>query len=84
MASLMKCIATTSAVMRLFQDSCIFSGRVGSLDSLMRNRGSLDAPAAGEYLRHIAEAWQEQLDLFSTIRAELLLYERLSQPKLAR
>ena len=45
-----------------------------SLDSLMRNKASLDGLIAGEDPRRIAEDWQDEASVFGTERKKYLLY----------
>ena len=45
-----------------------------ALDSLMRDRASLEALIAGEDPRRIAEGWQDDLERFKAVRAKYLLY----------
>ncbi len=59
-----------SALKQLYPDHF----QLGPLDSLMRNQSSLDALAAGEDPRRIAEGWQERIDQFGVVRARYLLY----------
>ena len=59
-----------SALKHLYPDHYQLSG----LDSLMRNKSSLDALTAGEDPRRIAEDWQERIDQFGAVRAHYLLY----------
>jgi hypothetical protein len=40
----------------------------------MRNKATLDALAAGEDPRRIAEDWQDALESFKALRAKYLLY----------
>jgi uncharacterized protein YbbC (DUF1343 family)/CubicO group peptidase (beta-lactamase class C family) len=47
---------------------------VSALDSLMRNKATLDALTAGEDPRRIAEDWQDALKGFEAVRAKYLLY----------
>ena len=48
--------------------------KLAALDGLMRNRSTLDALAAGEDPRRIAEDWQDALESFETLRSKYLLY----------
>ena len=48
--------------------------KLDSLDGLMRNKATLDAIAAGEDPRRIAEDWQDALEIFKSMRAKYLLY----------
>jgi uncharacterized protein YbbC (DUF1343 family) len=43
------------------------------LDGLMRNKATLDALSAEEDPRRIAEDWQDDLEIFKTLRAKYLL-----------
>lgn len=44
------------------------------IDGLMRNKASLDAVAAGQDPRRIAEDWQDALESFKLVRSKYLLY----------
>lgn len=48
--------------------------KLAALDGLMRNKSTLDALAAGEDPRRIAEDWQDALESFKTLRSKYLLY----------
>jgi uncharacterized protein YbbC (DUF1343 family) len=48
--------------------------KASGLDTLMRNKATLDALVAGEDPRRIAEDWQDALKNFETVRAKYLLY----------
>jgi uncharacterized protein YbbC (DUF1343 family) len=48
--------------------------KLAALDGLMRNKAALDALAAGQDPRRIAEDWQDALEDFKTLRAKYLLY----------
>ncbi len=48
--------------------------KIARLDGLMRNKATLDALAAGEDPRRIAEDWQDALKNFEAVRAKYLLY----------
>ena len=48
--------------------------KIARLDSLMVNKTSFDAIAAGADPRHIAEQWQDSIEQFETIRTKYLLY----------
>jgi uncharacterized protein YbbC (DUF1343 family) len=48
--------------------------KVAALDALMRNKASLDAVAAGQDPRRIAEDWQDALVGFQALRSKYLLY----------
>jgi uncharacterized protein YbbC (DUF1343 family) len=48
--------------------------RIAAMNTLMVNKASLDAVAAGEDPRRIAEDWRERIDEFEKIRAKYLLY----------
>jgi uncharacterized protein YbbC (DUF1343 family)/CubicO group peptidase (beta-lactamase class C family) len=59
-----------AALLRLYPAQYKLAG----LDTLMVNKASLDALAAGADPRRIAEDWQDQIEQFETIRAKYLLY----------
>ena len=59
-----------AALWRLYPGSYTLDG----LDTLMRNKSSLAAVAAGEDPRRVAEDWQDAMEQFATIRAKYLLY----------
>jgi uncharacterized protein YbbC (DUF1343 family)/CubicO group peptidase (beta-lactamase class C family) len=48
--------------------------KIAGLDSLMVNKTSLDAIAAGEDPRRVAEQWQDGIEHFQTVRVRYLLY----------
>jgi uncharacterized protein YbbC (DUF1343 family) len=48
--------------------------KLAAMDGLMRNKATLDAVAAGEDPRRIAEDWQDAIESFRTRRAKFLLY----------
>lgn len=48
--------------------------KVAGIDTLMINKASLDAIAAGEDPRRVAEQWRDDLDKFMALRAKCLLY----------
>jgi uncharacterized protein YbbC (DUF1343 family)/CubicO group peptidase (beta-lactamase class C family) len=48
--------------------------KLATLDGLMRSKSTLDALAAGEDPRRIAEDWQDALENFKTLRSKYLLY----------
>jgi uncharacterized protein YbbC (DUF1343 family) len=48
--------------------------KLSSLDGLMRNKATLDALAAGQDPRRIAEDWQDALSTFKDLRSKYLLY----------
>ena len=48
--------------------------KIAAMDGLMRNKTSLDAVMNGEDPRRIAEAWQDAIVGFDTLRAKYLLY----------
>ena len=59
-----------SALHKLYPDQFKITG----LDALMVNKASLDAVAAGEDPRRIAERWLDMLERFKIIRARYLIY----------
>jgi uncharacterized protein YbbC (DUF1343 family)/CubicO group peptidase (beta-lactamase class C family) len=59
-----------AALWRLYPGSYKLDG----LDTLMRNKSSLAAVAAGEDPRRVAEDWQDAIEQFETVRAKYLLY----------
>jgi uncharacterized protein YbbC (DUF1343 family)/CubicO group peptidase (beta-lactamase class C family) len=59
-----------SALHHLYPDQY----KLSALDGLMRNKATLDALAAGEDPRRIAEDWQDALESFKALRAKYLLY----------
>ena len=59
-----------SALLKLYPTQYKISG----LDTLMVSRSSLDALAAGEDPRRVAEDWQDEDAKFETLRARYLLY----------
>jgi uncharacterized protein YbbC (DUF1343 family)/CubicO group peptidase (beta-lactamase class C family) len=63
-------IEIASALQILYRDRFDLSG----LDSLMVNKASLDALAAGEDPRRIAEQWRDAIVRFEAIRAKYLIY----------
>jgi uncharacterized protein YbbC (DUF1343 family) len=48
--------------------------KLAAVDGLMRNKASLDALAAGEDPRRIAEDWQDEIERFMVVRSKYLLY----------
>ncbi len=48
--------------------------KVAGLDTLMVNKSSLDAIAAGEDPRRVAEQWRDGLERFEAMRTKYLLY----------
>ena len=48
--------------------------KIARLDSLMVNKTSFDAIAAGEDPRRIAEQWQDSIEQFEAVRTKYLLY----------
>jgi len=48
--------------------------KLAAVDSLMRNKATLDALAAGEDPRRIGEDWQDAIMKFDAVRARYLLY----------
>ncbi|MDR3772994.1 MAG: DUF1343 domain-containing protein [Terracidiphilus sp.] len=48
--------------------------KVAGVDTLMVNKASLDAIAAGQDPRRVAEQWREGLERFEAVRARYLLY----------
>jgi uncharacterized protein YbbC (DUF1343 family)/CubicO group peptidase (beta-lactamase class C family) len=48
--------------------------KIAGLDTLMRNKATLDALVHGEDPRRIAEQWQDAIEQFMTLRAKYLLY----------
>jgi uncharacterized protein YbbC (DUF1343 family) len=50
------------------------SYKPGAVDTLMVNKASLDALAAGEDPRRIAEQWREALERFEELRTKYLIY----------
>jgi uncharacterized protein YbbC (DUF1343 family)/CubicO group peptidase (beta-lactamase class C family) len=48
--------------------------KLAAIDGLMRNKATLDAVAAGEDPRRIAEDWQDAMESFRTRRTRFLLY----------
>ena len=48
--------------------------KLAGVDTLMVNRASLDALAAGEDPRRVAEQWRDGLERFETLRAKYLIY----------
>jgi uncharacterized protein YbbC (DUF1343 family)/CubicO group peptidase (beta-lactamase class C family) len=63
-------IEIASALLRLYPSQYIIAG----VDTLMVSRSSLDALAAGEDPRRIAEDWQDADAKFEALRARYLLY----------
>jgi len=59
-----------SSLHKLYPDNF----EVARMNSLMRNKASLDAVISGADPRRIAEGWQDALTNFDTIRARYLLY----------
>jgi uncharacterized protein YbbC (DUF1343 family) len=59
-----------AALLRLYPGSYQSAG----IDTLMRNKTSLDALSAGEDPRRVAEQWQEEIEQFQKVRAKYLLY----------
>jgi uncharacterized protein YbbC (DUF1343 family)/CubicO group peptidase (beta-lactamase class C family) len=48
--------------------------KIAGIDTLMVNKATLDALAAGEDPRRIAESWRDRLERFQAIRARYLIY----------
>jgi len=48
--------------------------KIAGLDTLMRNKASLDAITNGEDPRRVAEQWQDAIEQFTALRAKYLLY----------
>jgi len=48
--------------------------KIAGLDTLMMNKSSGDAIAAGEDPRRVAEQWRDGLDKFMALRAKYLIY----------
>jgi uncharacterized protein YbbC (DUF1343 family)/CubicO group peptidase (beta-lactamase class C family) len=48
--------------------------KLDALDGLVRNKATLDALAAGEDPRRIAEDWQDAIETFEILRSKYLLY----------
>jgi uncharacterized protein YbbC (DUF1343 family)/CubicO group peptidase (beta-lactamase class C family) len=48
--------------------------KIAGLDTLMRNKASLNAIANGEDPRRVAEQWQDAIEQFTALRAKYLLY----------
>ncbi len=63
-------IEIASALLKLYPSQY----RIPGLDTLMVNKASFDALAAGEDPRRIAEDWQDEDAKFETLRAPYLLY----------
>ncbi|WP_263360061.1 serine hydrolase [Acidicapsa ligni] len=59
-----------SALQHLYPDQY----KIAGVDTLMRHKASLDAIAAGEDPRRVADDWRDGLDGFTKIRARYLLY----------
>ena len=59
-----------AALLQLYPKSFELAG----LDTLIRNKESLDALAAGEDPRRLAERWQDGIDRFEKTRIKYLLY----------
>jgi hypothetical protein len=59
-----------TALKQLYPDQYKLSG----LDTLMRNKATLDAVAAGQDPRRVADEWRGDLDRFLNIREKYLLY----------
>jgi uncharacterized protein YbbC (DUF1343 family) len=59
-----------SALERLYPDQY----KIANLDTLMVNRASFQAIAAGEDPRRVAEDWQDGIERFEKLRAQYLLY----------
>lgn len=47
---------------------------LADMDGLLRNKATLDALAAGEDPRRIAENWQDSIDRFELVRRKYLIY----------
>jgi uncharacterized protein YbbC (DUF1343 family) len=60
----------SAALLRLYPDNYKLDG----LDRLMVNKSSLNALAAGEDPRRIAEQWQNDIEQFQKLRMKYLLY----------
>jgi uncharacterized protein YbbC (DUF1343 family)/CubicO group peptidase (beta-lactamase class C family) len=63
-------IEIASALNRLYPDKY----KIAGLDTLMKNKASLDAIANGEDPRRVAEQWQDAIEQFTALRAKYLLY----------
>jgi uncharacterized protein YbbC (DUF1343 family) len=63
-------IEVAAALHHLYPDKY----KVEGLDTLMVNRSSVDAIAAGEDPRRIAEEWRDGLETFEAVRARYLIY----------
>ena len=63
-------IEIASTLMTLYPDQFKSTG----LNTLIRNKATIDALQAGEDPRRIANEWQDALDNFEKIRAKYLLY----------
>jgi len=48
--------------------------KLAALDGLMRNKATMDALAAGQDPRRIAQDWQDALESFKSVRGKYLLY----------
>jgi uncharacterized protein YbbC (DUF1343 family)/CubicO group peptidase (beta-lactamase class C family) len=59
-----------SALLRLYPEQY----KIAGLDTLMVNKASADAVAAGEDPRRIAEQWQDAIEQFQAIRTKYILY----------
>jgi uncharacterized protein YbbC (DUF1343 family) len=63
-------IEVAAALHHLYPDKY----KVEGLDTLTVNRSSVDAIAAGEDPRRIAEEWRDGLETFEAVRARYLIY----------
>jgi uncharacterized protein YbbC (DUF1343 family)/CubicO group peptidase (beta-lactamase class C family) len=63
-------IEIASALNRLYPDKY----KIAGLDTLMKNKATLDAIANGEDPRRVAEQWQDAIEQFTALRAKYLLY----------
>jgi len=48
--------------------------KLAGVDALMVNRASVDAIAAGQDPRRVAEQWRDALERFESLRAKYLIY----------
>lgn len=63
-------IEVAGALQSLFPDSY----KIAGVDTLMVSKASLEALAAGEDPRRVAEQWRDGLEQFESLRAKYLLY----------
>jgi len=63
-------LEVASALQHLYPDKY----KIAALDRLMVSKASLDAIAAGQDPRRVAEDWQEQIERFEAVRAKYLIY----------